>query len=270
MPTVGMDIGHGINTWERTGGKGVRVNGKVYEEHDFNSTLAIELDKELKRNGIDVVVLQKPFSNEVDLKTRTDFYNNQNVDLVWSLHANANNDRNVNGICCFYWHDHTESKRAAELFIDELNKAGLNTHGNGLHASMPGTWTDLHIVRETKMTAVLTENGFMTNPTDFENIFGKSQEEYITKLAAVHAKAICKFFNITYKEKGDEIMNPSNQAIRDSVAVVLKRLENKENGISPQWRKDFLNGKLTTSDAIGLIYVALERGLIQGENKPLP
>jgi N-acetylmuramoyl-L-alanine amidase len=265
MPTVGRDIGHGSNTWENTRGKGVKVNGKVYEEHGFNSRLAIELDKHLQRNGIDVVAIQKPFRNEIDLKTRTDFYNSQNVDLVWSLHANANSNKDVNGICCFYWHDHPDSKRAAELFIDELNKAGLDTHGNGLHASVPGTWTDLHIVRETKMTAVLTENGFMTNSTDFENIFGEKQEEYIKRLAVVHAKAICRYFNITYREKGDEIMDPSNQAIRDSVSIVLKRLENKENGISPKWRNDFLDGKLTTSDAIGLIYVALERGLIQGD-----
>jgi N-acetylmuramoyl-L-alanine amidase len=65
--------------------------------------------------------------------------------------------------------------------------------------------------------------------------------------------------------EGVEYMEPSNQSIKDSVSIVLSRLERKENGISSKWREDFLAGKLTTSDAIGLIYVALERGLIQGE-----
>ncbi|MBW3113019.1 N-acetylmuramoyl-L-alanine amidase [Bacillus sp. MCCB 382] len=66
-------------------------------------------------------------------------------------------------------------------------------------------------------------------------------------------------------DEGEETMKPSNDTISNSVAVVLKRLESKENGISAKWREDFLNGKLSTSDAIGLIYVALDRALIQGE-----
>jgi N-acetylmuramoyl-L-alanine amidase len=209
MPSVARDIGHGTNTWERDGGKGVRVNGVVYEEHDFNSKLAVELDKHLKRNGIDIVEIQKPFSPEVSLTERTNYYNRLNVDLVWSLHANAGAS-NAKGICAFYWHDHEQSKRAAELFVDELKKAGFDTHGNGLHASITGSWTDLHIVRETKMAAVLTENGFMTNPDEFKNIFGENQGDYIKRLAVVHAKAICRYFGINYKEGDEPIPDPSD------------------------------------------------------------
>ncbi|MBE3570197.1 MAG: hypothetical protein IMW92_08830 [Bacillales bacterium] len=60
----------------------------------------------------------------------------------------------------------------------------------------------------------------------------------------------------------------TNQAIVNSTAVVLSRLENKDPGaISPDWRMKLQKGELTTSDAIGLIYVALERELIQGSGK---
>jgi N-acetylmuramoyl-L-alanine amidase len=202
MPTVGLDIGHGSNTWENSGGKGIRVAGRVYEEHDFNSKLAIEIEKHLKRNGITIQKIQEPFANDVPLKKRTDFYNRLGVDLVWSIHANAGAS-NAKGICAFYWHDHAKSKKAAEVFIDEAKKAGFDTHGNGLHASMAGSWTNLHIVRETKMAAVLTENDFMTNPDAFKNIFGNNQKEYIKKLAVVHAKSICRYFGITYKGEGN-------------------------------------------------------------------
>jgi N-acetylmuramoyl-L-alanine amidase len=197
MPSVALDIGHGKNTFPPS--KGVYVNGRGYAEHDFNSRLGIEIEKHLKRNGIIVAKIQEPFANEVPLTTRTDFYNRRGVDLVWSLHANYSGDKNAKGICAFYWHDHANSKKAAEFFVEELKKAGFATHGNGLHASMTGSWTNLHIVRETKMTAVLTENDFMSNPKAFENIFGKKQSEYIARLAVVHAKAICRYFNITYK-----------------------------------------------------------------------
>jgi N-acetylmuramoyl-L-alanine amidase len=196
VAVVALDIGHGIDTFPPN--KGVYRGGKGYAEHNFNSKLAIEVEKHLKQNGFKVIKIQEPFSADVPLKTRTDFYNRHGVDLVWSIHGNAGAKR-AKGVCAFYWHDHAESKRAAELFVEELNKAGFDTHGNGLHASMTGSWTNLHIVRETKMTAVLTENGFMTNSEDFENIFGKNQADYIARLSAVHAKAICRFFKTNYK-----------------------------------------------------------------------
>lgn len=73
--------------------------------------------------------------------------------------------------------------------------------------------------------------------------------------------------NKTKKEEEIELYQPSNQAIINSTAVVLSRLEKKDPGaISPVWREKLQKGELTTSDAIGLIYVAIERGLIQGSN----
>jgi N-acetylmuramoyl-L-alanine amidase len=198
VAVVALDIGHGVDTFPPD--KGVYRDGKGYAEHNFNSKLAIEIEEHLKQNGFKVVKIQEPFSADVPLKTRTDFYNEQGVDLVWSIHGNAGT-KNAKGICAFYWHNHAKSKEAAKLFVEELNKAGFDTHGNGLHASMTGSWTNLHIVRETKMTAVLTENGFMTNPEDFENIFGKNQADYMARLSVVHAKAICRYFKTNYKEE---------------------------------------------------------------------
>jgi len=70
------------------------------------------------------------------------------------------------------------------------------------------------------------------------------------------------------KEEEIELYQPSNQAIVNSTAVVLSRLEKKDLGaISPEWREKLQKGELIVSDAIGLIYVALERELIQGSNK---
>jgi N-acetylmuramoyl-L-alanine amidase len=275
MPEIGLDIGHGADRFEKDGGKGVIVGGKVYEEHDFNSRLGEKIEAELKRHGVTVHKIQEPFSNDVPLEIRTDFYNRRGVDLVWSIHANASSDKNVSGLCCFYWHDHAKSKKAAELFIEEVKAAGLDTHGNGLHASTddpPSSWTNLHICRETKMTAVLTENGFMTNSEDFKRIF--LDPSYADKLAIIHTKAILRYFGMGYiKPIGVDIAmagiyKPSNQQLKDSTAIVLNRLSDKpENAISKEWRKKLVNGELTNSDALALIYYALEKGLIQGDIK---
>jgi N-acetylmuramoyl-L-alanine amidase len=276
MPTVGNDKGHGSDTFERTGGKGVVVNSVVYEEHSFNARVGDALSRHLKRCGIDEKSIQGSNEPEVSLKARTNFYNRENVDVVISNHANANGNKNVKGICVFAWKNHGPSQLLQQLLVEEYEKLGFETHGTGEHESEVGSWTDLHIVRETKMTSCLIENGFMTNPEDFKKIF--LDPTYVELCALAQARALCRFFKVRYieeesnytiakQEEGVEYMNPSKQAISNSVSTVLKRLEEKENGISPQWREDFLKEKLTTSDAIGLIYVALERGLIQGSMK---
>jgi len=67
------------------------------------------------------------------------------------------------------------------------------------------------------------------------------------------------------KESGVKMYKPSARAMLESTAIVLKRLEQKENKpLDPQWRKKLLAGDLKESDAVGLLYVAIERGHIAG------
>lgn len=59
--------------------------------------------------------------------------------------------------------------------------------------------------------------------------------------------------------------NPSSNAILNSAVTVLKRFEAKELGIDPKWRLQLLNGEMTIHDAVGLLFVAIDRGLIVGK-----
>ncbi|SHH39767.1 N-acetylmuramoyl-L-alanine amidase [Virgibacillus chiguensis] len=195
---VAIDIGHGSDTFPPN--KGVYIGGKGYAEHDFNSKVGVELDKLLKHNGFKTIMKQKPFSPDVGLTTRTNYYNAKGVDLVYSLHANYNGNPDVNGRCVFYWHTANDAKELANIIVDEVKKAGYSTHGNGLHASKPNIWTNLHICRETHMTAVLSENGFMSGDKDFELIFGSKQKQYVKDMARVHAKAICRYYGVKFKD----------------------------------------------------------------------
>lgn len=64
------------------------------------------------------------------------------------------------------------------------------------------------------------------------------------------------------------IYKPTAKDILNDTLIVLRRLESKEkDGIDAKWRLQLLNGELTESDAIGLLYTALKRGLIQGDIK---
>lgn len=190
MAYIGLDVGHGTDTWETGGGKGVKKNGKVYEEHDFNSKIAKATKALLESQGHKVTYgVQQPNSKDTSLSSRTNKFNALGVDFVISMHANAG-VAGADGRCVFYWHDHTQSKKLAENIVKAIDGKGYTTHGNGLHASMTGSWTNLHMVRETKMTAVLVEYGFMTSDKDFEYIFGSKQNQYVKDMAEATVKGV--------------------------------------------------------------------------------
>lgn len=65
------------------------------------------------------------------------------------------------------------------------------------------------------------------------------------------------------KEGVSKLYQPTSKAIKDSTEEVLKQLESGESGLSNQWRKKLNDGTLTDSDAIGLIFVAVSRGLLK-------
>lgn len=198
MAKIGLDIGHGSNTFPP--GKGVTKNGKGYAEHSFNSKLGIRIKALLEANGHTVILGQKPNSKDVPLITRTNLYNREKCDIVVSVHANAGVS-SAEGRCVFYWGTSSKGKKLATFVRDEIKNKGYSLHGNGLHASQLGSWTNLHITRETNMPAILIEHGFMTNAKDFDLIFGSKQSKYIEDMAQANVKGIQRYFGQDFKDK---------------------------------------------------------------------
>ena len=64
------------------------------------------------------------------------------------------------------------------------------------------------------------------------------------------------------KEGVIKLYEPTSKAIKDSTEEVLKQLEAGDNGLSSIWRKKLNDGTLTDSDAVGLMFVAVSRGLL--------
>lgn len=48
---------------------------------------------------------------------------------------------------------------------------------------------------------------------------------------------------------------------------VLQRFEKKEPALGREWRTKFINGQLTGADAVGLIFIAIDRGYITGKGE---
>jgi N-acetylmuramoyl-L-alanine amidase len=224
MPTVILDPGHGTDTYDNGGGKGVKVLGKVYEEHDFNSEVALRIEKILKDHEISVVFSQKPYSKDVSLTSRTNLAKRIIPNMFVSLHANGSPDPDAAGACVFAWIGATNSNRMAELVVKHFRQAGIDLHRNGRHYSEYNSWTNLHITRElakANLPGILIEHGFMTNKVDFENIFGKNANSYRQKCAVADSKAILEYLGIKYKGEATTQQKPKEEEEVIKMAVVV-------------------------------------------------
>jgi N-acetylmuramoyl-L-alanine amidase len=195
MAKIGLDIGHGKNTYPPS--KGVRVNGKDYHEHDFNSRVGIILEKLLVAQGHEVFKAQQPFAIDVPLRERTNYYNSLNLDLIISIHANAASP-SARGMCAFYWGSSSKGKQVADLYAKYVKEYGYILYSEGTYASRQSHWSNFHMLRETKAPAILSENSFMTNPEDFKLIF--QSEEYPQHVAEIHARTVADYFKVKYAD----------------------------------------------------------------------
>lgn len=201
---IGLDIGHGSNTWETGGGKGVSTGGRVYEEHTFNSIVAKKLKTLLEKSGHKVTYgVQQPMANDTSLASRTNRFKAEKVDILISIHANwiGTFKNSTNGIGAFYANYYsgsrsTNSKKLADAIMAQYRKQGQTIYGAGSIPSVLTNWTNFHMTREVTMPAVLMELGFMSGTTDFDKIFGSQQDKYTTQMAEGMANGINAYFGM--------------------------------------------------------------------------
>lgn len=236
MARVALSYGHGHNTFEDKRSKFVIVNGKVYEEHTFNAQVGERVKNHLRAHGVDVLVVQPPMGADVPLRTRTNKAEAFKADLYWSIHANGGAS-SARGMCAFYWKGNRTGQKIAEKYGALCKADGLPLYSGGDYPSEKGTWSDFHELRETTMTAILTENGFMTNPEDFKLIFLNEQNFY-NRIAKIHAQVILWHFGISFKEEKADAPAPVN--VKKGIGIV--------EVLSPTL--NFREGKTLTSKVI--------------------
>jgi N-acetylmuramoyl-L-alanine amidase len=204
------DIGHGINTYPPSKG----VPG--LPEFEFNNAVGQEV-KRLLAGKVPTYEAQPFNGRDVPLTRRTYLYNfrySKNKKAIGiSSHANANGKSHVRGFGVFYWHTSENGKKLAEIILDEYKKEFPDREkypiwGDGLFASEPDEWTDLHMCRETHATFVLVEWEFMTNPEALQLL---KSEDYRKRCALVTARSVCRWYGIeeaeVTKEEDDMLEN---------------------------------------------------------------
>lgn len=243
MIKVAYDAGHGFNTPGKRTPDGER-------EWSFNDVVARAFAKELdKYNG----VTTKRFDDttgktDISLSTRTNGANSWGAHYFFSFHHNALASK---------WGTHT----GVETFVYTGNKS---TNSGKLAAAVHPVVVkayglrdrgikegNLHIVRETKMPAILIEGGFMDSTIDIKKLRDKAVLENAGRMIA---EAFAKFAGLKKKEgavlaekpnqtvgnfakKAHEWVikqgisdgsRPKDNVTREEVWVMLQRLANKK------------------------------------------
>lgn len=184
---VMLDAGHGPNTPGKRSPDGMR-------EYEFNKAVADAMKAELARyDGVGVYFTHDD-GRDVPLKERTDRANRLGVDVFVSLHANALAGRmgDHGGIETFaHTSKPAEAVKLAQAIQSALIKAtGLRNRGV--------KYANFHVLRETKMTAILIEHGFMDSTTDLPKLKSKDYRELCGK---TNAETLAKFYGLKKKEK---------------------------------------------------------------------
>ncbi|MBS4205082.1 N-acetylmuramoyl-L-alanine amidase [Bacillus sp. FJAT-49754] len=183
-----IDAGHGPNTEGKRTPDGMR-------EFEFNAAVAVFLTEELEKlSGVSVFHVHSNMS-DIPLKQRTDKANELRVDCYLSIHANAYGTswNSAEGIETFV---HSSKPHEAYQLANIIQASLIKTTGRKNRGVKTA---DFHVLRETKMTAILIECGFMTNKEEAALL---RSMEYRKKCAVSIASSIKDYYKLKSKIQG--------------------------------------------------------------------
>lgn len=254
MIKVGYDAGHGgfkdkVKKIYATPGKRT-PDGEP--EWEFNDIVARAFANELALyDGVASKRFDDPTGKtDVPLKTRTDNANAWGAHYFISFHHNANTGN---------WGDWT----GVETFIYTGNQPKSLALAKAVHPALVAAYglrdrkiqqKNLHIVRETKMPAILIEGGFMDSRIDIVKLRDKKVLENAGKLIA---QAFAKHVGLKktaskepQKESETKVTALLNKTGRKEIRELLKKARNKKYKNAKGETKPLIDPAIHTDEKI--------------------
>lgn len=153
--TIVLDAGHG--------GNDVGTGEEAFYEKNINLELVQKMRQMLEYCGVKVL-LTREGDETVSLDERSDFANSSEADWFISVHCNfCEDDAAVQGVECYYWQSSETGRTFASGIIQSVESCG-EIPSRGIKTE------DFHVLRETKIPAVLIETGYLSNEKERENL----------------------------------------------------------------------------------------------------
>lgn len=197
MVKIVLDAGHGL----QTAGKQTPDGEK---EWTFNNTVLLAAQSKLKLyEKVELLrVDDSTGRTDIPLKIRTHHANNWKADVYLSFHHNANTGvwGDWGGVETYTYEGNGSNSKAEQLakLIQPRLVRAMGLRDRGVRKK------NLHVLRETKMPAVLIEGGFMDSRTDIEALRNpqrlKAQGEAI-------AEAVITYYQFKKKSSTTSTIN---------------------------------------------------------------
>ena len=201
---IGIDPGHGGRDAGAVGLAG------LYEK-DVTLGISLELGRLLQEAGLDTY-LTRSTDRAVELLTRTALINNIKCDLAISVHCNAATNRSADYFAVFVINLGGEAEKLAHRVISKVTTATgwhWGADDDGIREK------NLHMVRETKMPAILVECGFISNPEQEKQL---RDPKFQRKLARAIADGVLDYLGL----EGQPMAEPwKEQIIKDAAKAGL-------------------------------------------------
>lgn len=186
-----VDAGHG-------GNDPGKVSGNNVLEKDVNLQIATKLANELENAGFRVVMTRTEDNGlykeddvnkkAADLRARCEIAEEENADLLISIHQNSFSDSNVRGGQAFYHTHSVKGKKMASLIQEHLKSADKD---NTREAKANDSY---YLLIHTPCICVIVECGFLSNAAEAELLVS---DEYQNRLADSITDGVKEYFEVT-------------------------------------------------------------------------
>lgn len=161
---VVVDAGHGGNDAGAN-------SGEIYEKN-INLSIAKLVAAKLEAEGVQVV-MTRDTDEYLYLEERTEISNEEEPDLFVSLHCNTYPaDSSVYGMDYYFAEDRTDSAFFAEHIMNVIKEHG-DVRSRGVKEE------DFFVTEYNHWPAVLIEMGFLTNPTELQNLNSADYQDLV-------------------------------------------------------------------------------------------
>jgi len=182
MPKVWIDAGHG--------GKDPGAVSNGIQEKDIALKVSLGIKQRLEAGYENVqVLLSRSTDVFLELKERTSKANAAGADFLVSIHCNAGGGKGG-----FETFRYTSASQGSIKLQEALHKAIMGKVG-GIDRGQKAQ--NLHMVRESKMPAVLTENLFVDVAADADRL---KQASVINAIIEGHVQGIASYLGLTVKK----------------------------------------------------------------------
>lgn len=144
------------------------------DERDITLSVTLKLGSILEDMGYQVLYTRED-DTYVSLTDRSDMANQLGVTVFVSIHVNAAESEEANGIETYYWTEGTEDEALLASLVQEavLETTGANDRG----VRTANYW----VIRKTDMPAILVETGFLSNYEEWQNLTSSSYQKALAQ-----------------------------------------------------------------------------------------